>query len=55
MAGGSATTASMLDEVAASEGIQVRSDDMILARTRHLGPLHQLASAADRAAKTEEW
>jgi hypothetical protein len=28
---------------------------MILARTRHLGPLYQLASAADRAAKTEEW
>jgi hypothetical protein len=28
---------------------------MILARTRYLGPLYQVASAADRVAKTEEW
>jgi len=44
-----------LDEVAAAEGVEIRSGDIVLVRTGYLGQWYELDPVADYVAKTNDW
>jgi kynurenine formamidase len=53
--GGDVITGAELDAVAASQGVEIRSGDMVLVRTGYLGAWYQLDAVEDYVAKTVDW